>query len=113
MAAEQMNFGFHLEPRPEARENQVLDITDVRIGDWYTVVNRTGTRRIRVLTLPHRLEDLPNAEELFMDVEEDASSTHAIYPHVPPTLQTRISLSDVAVMPYKSGKWNPSNYLLK
>ncbi len=114
MKAEQMDFGFHLEPRPKTRQNQVLDISEIKVGDEYTAVSRLGIIRITVLTLPHRLEDLPNTQGLFIDVEEDTSSTHAKYPEiVPPTQKTRISLADFAVMPYESGRWNPASHLLK
>lgn len=112
--AEQMSFGLHLEPRPEARKNQVLDISEIKVGDEYTAVSKLSIIRITVLTLPHRLEGLPDTQGLFIDVEEDTSSTHAKYPEiVSPTQRTRISLADFAVIPYESGQWNPANHLLK
>lgn len=113
MTVEKTDFGFNLEPRPKTRKNQVLGISEIKIGDTYTAVNNSGAMRVTVLTLPHRLEDLPDVEGLFMDVEEDTSSTHAIYPYVPPTLRRRISLADFGVIPYGDGQWNSTNHLLK
>lgn len=114
MTVEQMNFGFHLKERPKTRPNQVLDVSKVKVGDEYLAVNGSGIARIIVLTLPHRLEDLPNVQGIFIDVEEDISAMHAQFPEiVPPTQKTRISLADFAVMPYESGQWNPENHLLK
>ena len=110
MTAEQI----HPYSRPEARKGQVLDASEIKVGDLYTLVDLSGVRSIKVLTLPHRLEHLPNVEGLFIDVEEDTIAMHIKYPEiVAQTQKTRIGLSGYGVTPYESGKWNSTNYLLK
>ena len=115
MKETQLQLGLPPEERPKPYKDQVLDISEIKIGQTYIAVNKNGSRRhLTVLSQPHTLEYLSDFEGQFIDVEDDTSAVHAKYPEiVPPTQKTIISLADHAVVSYENGNWNKHNYLLK